>query len=102
MKTSLKPVEDKPPDTASLHPHEHSHEHGHELEHEHCHAHGKEHFLLDLPEPGPTPKAEDKQTWAAVKPLIPEEVLALEEKKIAITGFMLPTILDKSLATEFL
>ena len=59
-------------------------------------------FILDIPEPGSTPKTGDKQTWDTIKPQIPEEVLALDEMKIAITGFMLPTIMEKGLATEFL
>ena len=33
---------------------------------------------------------------------IPEKIRALDQKKVAVTGFMLPTKMDKGLVTEFL
>ncbi len=33
---------------------------------------------------------------------IPERIKALDQKKVAVTGFMLPTKMDKGLVTEFL
>jgi len=33
---------------------------------------------------------------------IPEKIKALDQRKVAVTGFMLPTKMDKGLVTEFL
>lgn len=39
---------------------------------------------------------------AAVKDQIPAKIKALNERKVAVTGFMLPTKMDKGLVKEFL
>jgi hypothetical protein len=38
----------------------------------------------------------------AVKDQIPAKIKALDQKKVAVTGFMLPTKMDKGLVKEFL
>jgi hypothetical protein len=42
------------------------------------------------------------ETEAAVKDQIPAKIKALDQKKVAVTGFMLPTKMDKGLVKEFL
>lgn len=42
------------------------------------------------------------ESETAVKDQIPAKIKALHEKKVAVTGFMLPTKMNKGLVTEFL
>ena len=42
------------------------------------------------------------ESEAGVKSQIPEKIKALDQKKVAVTGFMLPTKMDKGLVKEFL
>jgi hypothetical protein len=42
------------------------------------------------------------ETEAATKDQIPERIKALNQRKVAVTGFMLPTKMDKGLVKEFL
>lgn len=45
---------------------------------------------------------EDQSKAAAAEAQIPEKVKELDEKKVAVTGFMLPVKMDGGLVTEFL
>jgi hypothetical protein len=42
------------------------------------------------------------ESETAVKDQIPAKIKALDQKKVAVTGFMLPTKMDKGLVKEFL
>jgi hypothetical protein len=42
------------------------------------------------------------ESETAVKDQIPEKIKALDQKKVAVTGFMLPTKMEKGLVKEFL
>jgi hypothetical protein len=42
------------------------------------------------------------ETETAVKDQIPAKIKALDQRKVAVTGFMLPTKMDKGLVKEFL
>lgn len=55
-------------------------------------------FFLRLPEPGATPAAR----WDAVWRQIPEEIQAMNNRKVALVGFVLPMTVANGRSTEFL
>jgi hypothetical protein len=57
-------------------------------------------FFLQVPDPtGERPRAD---RWHAVRQQIPADVLAMDGKRVALAGFVLPLTLSNGRATEFL
>jgi hypothetical protein len=59
-------------------------------------------FFLKLPESGAEASLTPRSRWDAVRQQIPEDVLAMDGRKIALAGFVLPIALSEGRATEFL
>lgn len=57
-------------------------------------------FFPDVPEPGTGLSPEAR--WQAVRRQIPADVLAMDSKKVALAGFILPITLANARTTEFL
>ena len=59
-------------------------------------------FFVKLPESGPGTTLTPSARWDAVRQQIPEDVLAMDGKKVALAGFTLPLVIANGRATEFL
>lgn len=55
-----------------------------------------------FPDPKPAPNASEKEKCEELRKQIPEDVLSMNGKKIALVGFTLPITLANQRATEFL
>lgn len=55
-----------------------------------------------FPDPKPAAGASMEKKWEELRREIPEDVLALNGKKVAVVGFTLPLKLEEGRATEFL
>ena len=59
-------------------------------------------FFVHPPEPG-SPEAQDSAArWETIRRQIPEDVIAMDGRKVALAGFILPLALADGRATEFL
>lgn len=59
-------------------------------------------FFLNVPPPGASPEATPGARWEELKRQIPQDVLDLEGRKVAIAGFLLPVALEHGRTREFL
>jgi hypothetical protein len=59
-------------------------------------------FFVKVPQFGPGSDLTASARWDAVRQQIPEDVLAMNGKKVALAGFTLPLVLADGRATEFL
>lgn len=59
-------------------------------------------FFLKLPQPGSPADATPSARWESIRAQIPEDVLAMDGKKVALAGFILPLVVSGGRSTEFL
>lgn len=59
-------------------------------------------YFVQLPDPASDLAQDTAARWAALRSQIPDDVLALEGRKVALAGFVLPLALVDGRATQFL
>jgi hypothetical protein len=59
-------------------------------------------FLLNAPETRAGSTGASTETWEEVRRQIPDDVLRLDGRKVALAGFLLPLSLNNGRSTEFL